>query len=206
MVCALIGSFAVASSVGFALPEEDLMNANVDPRFDSAAFYRSLPERAGRSGGRAMLPGQPLRPGPVVGLNQAQTDNAYIIVEVGRQMGLPRQAHVVAVATALQETNLRNLANPKVPSSLKLKNEGTGTNYDSLGLFQQRPSMGWGTVAQLMDPAHSSARFYAKLMRVGGWQSMSVSAAAQAVQRSAFPSAYQKHADRAGRIVDAVSG
>jgi hypothetical protein len=205
MLCALIGSFAVASSVGFALPEDDLMNANVDPRFDSAAFYRSLPERAARSGGRAMVPGQPLRPGPVVGLNQAQTDNAYIIVEVGRQMGLPRQAHVIAIATALQETNLRNLANPKVPSSLNLKHEGTGTNYDSLGLFQQRPSMGWGTVAQLMDPAHSSARFYARLLRVRNWQGMSVSAAAQAVQRSAFPGAYQKHADRSARIVDALS-
>jgi hypothetical protein len=195
---------AVASSVGFALPNEDLM-VNVDPRFDSAEFYRSLPARAGRSGGRATLPGEPLRPGPVVGLNQAQTDNAYIIVQVGIQMGLPQRAYVVAIATALQETNLRNLANPKVPSSLKLPHEGTGTNYDSIGLFQQRPSMGWGTVAQLMDPAHTSARFYARLLRVNGWQSMSVSAAAQAVQRSAFPGAYAKHAERAGRIVDALS-
>jgi hypothetical protein len=204
VMISVVGSaaVAVASPAVFANGAQVAMP---DPGFDSAAFYQTyLPAAARRDTGYAYWPGQPLEPKPVAGLTQAQTNNAYIIVEVARQMRLPKRASVVAVATALQESYLRNLANPAVPASLKLAHDGTDQNYDSVGLFQQRPSMGWGTVAQLMDPAQAAARFYARLVKVDGWQSLSVAGAAQAVQRSAFPGAYAKHADRAQTIVDAL--
>ena len=175
-----------------------------DPAFDVAAFYQTH-QTAGLTGS-AYVTGQPLaiQPKPVAGISQAQMNDAYIIVEVGRTMNLPKRAYVVAIATALQETNLRNLANARVPASLKLPHEGAESNFDSLGLFQQRPSQGWGSPTQLMDPADSSARFYTKLMRISDWPNLSIGGAAQAVQRSAFPSAYTKHADTAQHIVDAM--
>jgi hypothetical protein len=170
--------------------------------FDTAKFYETHARaNAARGVAQAALPGAPLVPKPVAGLNQAQTNNAFIVIEVARQMSMPQRAMVVAIATALQETQLKNLANPKVPVSMKLPHEGTGTNYDSVGIFQQRISL-WGTPEQLMDPAFASAKFYTKLGKVDGWQKMSVTGAAQAVQRSAFASAYAKWATMAQRIVD----
>jgi hypothetical protein len=214
-LCTVLASASVAASMMFVMPDEQPATM-ADPLFDPVAFYRAhFPERFGdgrggldraaRGAGTAFVRGEPVRPGPVAGLTQAQTDNAYIIVEVGKVMQLPKRAYVVAIATALQESNLRNLANSTVPASLKLPHDGTDTNLDSIGLFQQRASMGWGTVAQLMDPAQSAARFYSRLIRVGGWQTMTITQAAQAVQRSAFPGAYAKHGDRAQDIVDALT-
>jgi hypothetical protein len=209
LIATMASATAAAASIAVLPPKQTAMMA--DPMFDSTAFYDThLTTRASRDNARASYPGQqeqppPQPPAPVAGLSQSQTINAYIIVEVATTMGLPKRAAVVAIATSLQETNLRNLANPKVAASLKYPHEGTGTNYDSLGLFQQRPSMGWGTVAQLMDPSQSAARFYSRLMQVSGWPSMSVASAAQAVQRSAFPTAYAKHATVAQEIVDALT-
>jgi hypothetical protein len=147
----------------------------------------------------------PSRPvAPVAGLSQAQMNNAAAIVDVARRRALPRQAAIVAVTTALQESNLHNLASGAVPASLKLPHEDESVDYDSIGLFQQRPSQGWGTVAQLMDPRTSTGLFYDRLLKVAGWQDMSVAGAAQAVQRSAYPGAYQKHEDIARRAVAAL--
>jgi hypothetical protein len=84
----------------------------------------------------------------------------------------------VAEATAMQESKLRNL--------------GYG-DRDSVGLFQQRPSQGWGTAAQIMDPVYSSTKFYQALVSVSGWQSMTLTQAAQAVQKSGAPDAYAAH-------------
>ncbi|WP_327008827.1 hypothetical protein OHA72_17160 [Dactylosporangium sp. NBC_01737] len=142
---------------------------------------------------------------PVAGLNQRQMDNAALIVKQGRAQGMPDRALVVAIATAMQESNLYNVASAAVPSSLQLPHEGVSSDHDSVGLFQQRASQGWGTVAQLMNPSHSAMLFYNALSRVRGWERMSVTAAAQAVQRSAFPGAYQKHAGRAEQVVGALS-
>jgi hypothetical protein len=150
-------------------------------------------------------PPQPARRGPVAGLSQIETDNAVAIVEAGNRMNLPKRASVVAMVTALQESHLRNLANSRVPQSLNVPHQGVESNFDSVGLFQQRPSQGWGTAAELMDPATAASRFYARLVKVSGWPTMSVGAAAQAVQRSAFPSAYDKHQPQAQKIVDALS-
>lgn len=150
-------------------------------------------------------PVPPPRVPPVPGLDRVQAGNAVIIVAVGRRRGLPQRAMVIGIATALQESSLRNLANRRVPASLALPHQGVGSDHDSVGLFQQRPSQGWGTVARLMDPAVSAGLFFDRLVRVRGWQSLSVSAAAQAVQRSAYPSAYRRHQAFAERVVEALT-
>ena len=142
---------------------------------------------------------------PVAGLDQAQTDNAATIVDTARRRGLPDRAMVVAVATAMQESDLRNVASTAVPESLGYPHQGVEVDHDSVGLFQQRPSQGWGTVAQLMDPVYAAGIFFDRLVGVPGWQSLSVTAAAQAVQRSGFPGAYQKHQALAEQVVAALS-
>ncbi|MFG2040911.1 hypothetical protein [Dactylosporangium sp. NPDC048998] len=152
-----------------------------------------------------VAPAAPQPPRPVAGLDQTQMNNAVTIVRQGRAQGLPSKALVVAVATAMQESDLYNVASRAVPASLKLPHEGVSQDHDSVGLFQQRTSQGWGTVAELMNPSHSAMLFYNALTHVKGWQNMSVTAAAQAVQRSAYPEAYQKHADRAAKVVAAIT-
>jgi hypothetical protein len=140
----------------------------------------------------------------VAGLSRTQMDNARVIVEVGRSMGLPERAYVIAVACALQESSLRNLANDSVAESFAYPHDGRGADHDSVGLFQQRPSAGWGSVEELMQPVYSARRFYRALARVRGWRDMPLTRAAQAVQHSAFPDAYARHEARAQRVVDAL--
>src|SRR5664280_2480625 len=103
--------------------------------------------------------------------------NAAIIAGVAVQRGLPPRAVSIAFATAMQESTLRNLDHG---------------DRDSVGLFQQRPSAGWGTVAELTTPAVAAHKFYTALLAVPGWASMPLTDAAQQVQRSAFPFAYAK--------------
>jgi cell wall-associated NlpC family hydrolase len=93
----------------------------------------------------------------------------------------------------MQESHLRNLPNL-----------GASNDHDSLGLFQQRPSQGWGTPAQIMDPTYASTKFYSKLLTIKGWQSLPVTEAAQAVQRSAYPDAYAKWEPDATQLVGAL--
>ncbi len=126
-----------------------------------------------------------------VPIDPEQVANAATIAAVGIRQQVPDQAVVVALATALQESKLRNLS------------EG---DRDSVGLFQQRPSQGWGTPDQLQDPRYAAGRFYEHLLRVDGWQDLSVTDAAQAVQRSAHPQAYQKWADEADILARAFVG
>ncbi|KUL54926.1 hypothetical protein ADL22_02130 [Streptomyces sp. NRRL F-4489] len=106
-----------------------------------------------------------------------QVPNAKTIQATGVAMKIPARGQIVALATALQESGLRNL---------------TYGDRDSLGLFQQRPSQGWGTANEVRDPVHASTKFYEALEKVSGWQSLSVTQAAQAVQGSGFPEAYAK--------------
>ncbi|MGW3607589.1 hypothetical protein [Micromonospora sp. NPDC005161] len=150
-------------------------------------------------------PVKPRRPRPVAGLDQAQMDNAKIIVDVGLEMKMPRRALVVALATAMQESNLYNLASDVLPESAQYPNQGSGFDHDSVGLFQQRPSSGWGTVAELMRPSYAARAFYEALNEIPGWQDMSVTAAAQAVQISAFPDAYAQHEERATTVAAALT-
>lgn len=115
----------------------------------------------------------------VAGLDapKEQVPNAKKIQATGVALRVSARGQVIALATALQESGLRNL------------NYG---DRDSLGLFQQRPSQGWGTPEQVRDPVHASTQFYERLKKVSGWQSMTVAQAAQAVQASAYPDAYAK--------------
>ncbi|WP_410822292.1 M23 family metallopeptidase [Micromonospora sp. 050-3] len=133
-----------------------------------------------------------------------QVRNAAIIIKVGQDMGVPSRGWVVALATAMQESALRNLANSGVPASLALPHEGVGADHDSLGLFQQRP--GWGSVAERLNPAYAARKFYEKLVTVESWQRRPLTVVAQRVQVSAYPDAYAKHEEVASRIVDALAG
>ncbi|SCL20435.1 Peptidase family M23 [Micromonospora pallida] len=119
-----------------------------------------------------------------------QVANAAAIVTIGTQLGVPDRGWVIAVATAMQESTLRNLP---------------GGDRDSVGLFQQRPSQGWGTPAQLQDPVYAAGRFYAKLLTIGGWQTMPLTEAAQAVQVSAYPDAYAKWEGPAAELVTVIA-
>lgn len=130
----------------------------------------------------------------VQGLGDEQMHNSAAIIAAGQKMGVPPRGWVIAIATSLQETWLRNLGHL-----------GAGNNYDSVGLFQQRPSMGWGTPEQIKNPDYAARKFFEHLLRVPGWQSGSLTDDAQAVQRSATPSAYAKHEPMATEIVNALT-
>ncbi|MFE3560648.1 hypothetical protein ACFXKW_38240 [Streptomyces sp. NPDC059193] len=107
-----------------------------------------------------------------------QAANAATIAAVGISKGLPDRAVTIALATAMQESALRNLDHG---------------DRDSLGLFQQRPSMGWGTPEQITDPVYSAGIFYDHLVDVPGYSRLPLTVAAQKVQRSGYPQAYAKH-------------
>lgn len=149
-------------------------------------------------------PTRPKHPRPVAGLDQRQMDNAKVIVDVGLAMKMPRRALVVAIATAMQESNLYNLASDVLPESFDHPHQGSGSDHDSIGLFQQRPSSGWGTIAQIMNPAYAARAFFTALAEIPGWADMSITQAAQAVQVSAFPDAYAQHEQRATTVVAAL--
>jgi hypothetical protein len=117
-------------------------------------------------------------PGSALTITQEQAGNAATIARVAWERGLPDRAVVIALATAQQESGLRNI---------------DYGDRDSLGLFQQRPSQGWGTEAQVQDPVYAAGIFYDRLVQVPGWDSGRLTDVAQTVQRSGFPEAYQKH-------------
>lgn len=120
-----------------------------------------------------------------------QVGFAAAIATVGASKGVPIWGWVIAVATAIQESDLRNLA---------------GGDRDSIGLFQQRPSQGWGTPRQLQDPVYAASAFYDALLRVPNWQALSLTEAAQKVQKSAYPNAYADHEEEAFLLVSQVLG
>ncbi|MET8279569.1 peptidase M23 [Micromonospora sp. NPDC005174] len=153
---------------------------------------------------RKVVPTKPSRPAPVAGLDKAQMENAEAIVRAGRKMGIPRRGLVIAVATAMQESNLYNVASGVLPESQDYPHQGVGWDHDSVGLFQQRSSSGWGPVGRLMDPEFATRQFLTALEQVPGWQQMRLTDAAQAVQVSAYPEYYQQHEWRATRVVDAI--
>ncbi|MBQ0903507.1 M23 family metallopeptidase [Micromonospora sp. U21] len=178
----------------------------------TAAFFLSGlggdPEDADTLMGRGC---GPVRPVDIAGelprfteYGDAQIRNAAIIIKVGQDLGVPSRGWVIALATAMQESALRNLANTGVPASLALPHEGVGADHDSLGLFQQRP--GWGTATERMTPAYTARKFYEKLVKVRSWQRRPLTVVAQQVQISAYPDAYAKHEELASRIVDALAG
>ncbi|GAA2354866.1 hypothetical protein [Dactylosporangium salmoneum] len=126
-----------------------------------------------------------------VQLDAEQLANAATITAVGLTRKVPHKGLVIALATAWQESKLENL---------------TGGDRDSIGLFQQRPSQGWGKPEQIADPRYAANAFFTALLKVKGWQDMRVTDAAQEVQRSAHPEAYEKWADESEIMVRALSG
>ncbi|MFD9960282.1 hypothetical protein [Amycolatopsis sp. NPDC058986] len=120
-----------------------------------------------------------------------QMGNAATIAAVGVKLGMPAHAGTVALATALQESKLRNLE---------------GGDRDSVGLFQQRPSQGWGTPAQLRDPVYAATAFYKKLAKLPNWENLPITEAAQAVQLSGVPEAYAQWEPQSRLMAAAFNG
>lgn len=136
--------------------------------------------------GQVVIPLKPVGLQATAHWAPAQLRNASSIVNVARTRSLAQRGAVIAVATAIQESSLNN-----VP----------GGDRDSVGLFQQRPSQGWGTAAQLKDPVYAANRFYDALLHVPHWQTRPLADVAQAVQKSAAPRAYARWEQAAGALV-----
>jgi hypothetical protein len=129
--------------------------------------------------------------GRTVVLSTEQAENASLIAAIGVRRGLPARAVSIALATAYQESKIRNLSHG---------------DRDSLGLFQQRPSQGWGTEAQVQDPYHSINAFYDALAKIPNYKRLRITEAAQRVQRSGFPEAYEAHAPDARTLASVLTG
>jgi len=143
-------------------------------------------------GEASSTPGCTLGTGPAaVSLEPEQAADASTIAAVALRLGLPNHAVTVALAAALQESKLYNL---------------DYGDRDSLGVFQQRPSQGWGTPAQLVDPAYAAGAFYDHLVRVTAWETLPISTAAQLVQHSADGSAYVQWEEEARALARALTG
>ncbi|MFF4811716.1 hypothetical protein ACFY03_26270 [Micromonospora chersina] len=125
-----------------------------------------------------------------IDLNGEQLANAKAIIAATKKAGLPERAAVISIATSLQESKLENLGHL-----------GDKNDHDSLGLFQQRPSSGWGTPEQITNPEYSTLAFLKGLKQVDGWQDMPLTEAAQTVQVSAYPDAYAQWEQQAADIV-----
>lgn len=120
-----------------------------------------------------------------------QASNAAVITAIAMRRGMVPRAATIAIATAMQESKVRNISYG---------------DRDSVGLFQQRPSQGWGTVEQIMNPEYSSNAFYDALEEVPNWQTADIAHAAQAVQRSADGTAYAQHEAQARATASVLSG
>ncbi|MEW2592394.1 hypothetical protein [Micromonospora aurantiaca] len=125
-----------------------------------------------------------------IDLNDEQTTNVKAIIAATKKAGMDERAAVVSIATALQESKLENLGHL-----------GDRNDHDSQGLFQQRPSSGWGTVEQITDPEYSTTAFLKGLKQVDGWQDMPLTKAAQTVQVSAYPDHYAQWEQQAADLV-----
>ncbi|MFI7491834.1 hypothetical protein ACIBXA_25995 [Micromonospora echinaurantiaca] len=125
-----------------------------------------------------------------IDLNDEQVENVKAIIAATKKSGMDERAAVVAIATALQESKLENLGHL-----------GDRNDHDSQGLFQQRPSSGWGTVEQITDPEYSTMAFLKGLKQVDGWQDMPLTKAAQTVQVSAYPFHYAQWEQQAADLV-----
>lgn len=156
--------------------------------------------------------------GETFALNQDQLGHAATIIETGSSIeGVSRDGLVIALMAALTESTLRQLSNETAyPDSADYPNDGDGSDHDSLGLFQMRPSTGWGSVEDLMDPIYQAQAFFGGpdgphsgsprgLLDIPGWQAMDKGEAAQAVEVSAYPDRYQNYEPVAETILEALT-
>lgn len=156
--------------------------------------------------------------GQTIVLDQTQLDRAATIIAVGNAENIDENGQLVALMAALTESTLRVLANTTAyPQSASYPNDGDGSDHNSLGLFQMQPPDGWGTVAELMDPVWSTRAFYggpdgpnhgspAGLLDIPNWQNLSLGAAAQAVEVSAYPDRYTNYQPVAEKIASVLTG
>lgn len=143
------------------------------------------------------------------------SNNAQVVVAVGEKMHIAPQGIVVALATGLTESNLKNYANDgtgqlrgdqqNIASSLQLPHDAVGRDHGSLGIMQQQYPW-WGTIQELMTPSIAARKFYEALLKVNNWQNLPVTVAAQTVQGSAFPDAYAAQEPRARALYAAYRG
>lgn len=193
---------ALAQEEGEAVPELTLASVESSTAAESVATLAAARDVSTLAiAERPVLPAAPPRPaaptpggtapsgppsggGSITPLTSEMRGHALTIIQVGRQLGVPDYGIVIALATAMQESTLRNLS---------------WGDRDSVGLFQQRPSSGWGTAADLQIPSHAARLFYVGrsgytrgLLDIPGWQGMTLTQAAQAVQISAYPIHYAK--------------
>lgn len=124
-------------------------------------------------------------------IDPEQARNAAIIAGMSIKRGLAPRAASIALATAYQESGLRNL---------------DYGHSDSIGLFQQRPSKGWGTVEEIMNPWYSTREFYRAMERIKSWKTKDINDVAQTVQRSAYPEAYRQHVPNAKTLASSLTG
>lgn len=129
--------------------------------------------------------------GHSVEIDLEQAENAALIAAISIERGMPARAASIALATAFQESKLYNI---------------DYGDRDSVGLFQQRTSQGWGSIEQLMDPVYATHAFYDALAKIDGYREMEITEAAQAVQRSAYPDAYADHEDDGRALASALTG
>ena len=129
--------------------------------------------------------------GHTVDLDLDQAENAALIAAISIERGMPARAASIALATAFQESKLYNI---------------DYGDRDSVGIFQQRTSQGWGTVEQLTDPVYATNAFYDALAKIDGYREMEITEAAQAVQRSAYPEAYADHEEDGRALASALTG
>jgi hypothetical protein len=129
--------------------------------------------------------------GHTVSLSTSQAENAALIASVAARRDLPARAVSIALTTAYQESKLENVEYG---------------DSDSLGLFQQRPSQGWGTPQQILNRAYATNAFFDALVKVPGYQTMDITRAAQEVQRSAYPTAYRAHEQDGRVLASALTG
>lgn len=150
-------------------------------------------------------------------LGQKQLANAAQIIAVGLELGVTPAGLKVAMMTALQESKIKMLANTGVPDSLNYPNDGVGKDHDSVNIFQQRPASGWGSVEELMNTTYAIKAFFGGpggpnggsprgLLDVKGWEQMAPGEAAQEVQVSGFPDAYDQWEGAAEKIISVLGG
>ncbi|MGW1147416.1 heavy metal transporter [Streptomyces sp. NPDC002454] len=155
------------------------------------AGYLAVHQASGGRGGAYCTVVSGKGDGAAYRFSSEQAVNAATVAAVGTALGMPERAVTIALATALQESALVNIEHG---------------DRDSLGLFQQRPSQGWGTAEQITDPVYASAEFYEHLEAVPGYSRLPLTVAAQRVQRSGYPQAYAKHEPDATLLAAALTG
>ncbi|SCF22893.1 hypothetical protein [Micromonospora mirobrigensis] len=156
----------------------------------TTALTPAAVQQADKPDAKALIPHGVQGTQSKIDLNDEQTANAKAIIAATKKAGLPERAAVISIATSLQESKLENLGHL-----------GDKNDHDSLGLFQQRPSSGWGSPEQITDPAYSTTAFLKGLKQVDGWQDMPLTDAAQTVQVSAYPDAYAQWEQQAADLV-----